>query len=67
MQCLVQPHWELFGVINLVENHRQEDDAQYADILNRIRIGEHTEDDLSILQKRVHPRDHSELAGHHCV
>ena len=47
---LVQPHWELFKVISLVENHRQKEDALYANILNRIRIGQHTEDDINLLQ-----------------
>ena len=27
----VQPHWERFSVISLIENHRQQGDSQYAD------------------------------------
>ena len=46
---LVKPHWECFNVISLVENHRQHGDAEYANILNRIRLGEHTQEDLDAL------------------
>ena len=60
---LVQSHWELFSVISLVENHRQHGDADYADILNRIRVGEHTDDDMSKLQVRVRPEGHPDLKG----
>ena len=60
---LVQSHWELFTVISLVENHRQHGDADYADTLNRIRVGEHTEQDISTLQGRVRPEGHSDLKG----
>ena len=52
---LVQPYWELFKIISLVENHRQKEDALYANILNRIRIGQHTEEDIDLLQERAHP------------
>ena len=60
---LVQSHWENFTVISLVENHHQQGDADYADILNRIRIGEHTNEDMGILQERVRPEGHSDLQG----
>ena len=33
-------HWKEFEVINLVENHRQDSDREYADLLNRIRVGQ---------------------------
>ena len=33
-------HWQSFEVINLVENHRQEKDKEYAELLNRIRVGD---------------------------
>ena len=35
----------------------------FADILNRIRIGEHTEDDLNALEIRVRPEGHPDLKG----
>ena len=60
---LVQPHWELFRVISLVENHRQKGDAHYADILNRIRVGHQTVEDMSLLQERVRPEGHPDLKG----
>ena len=60
---LVGSHWEQFSVISLVENHRQHGDAEYADILNRIRVGEHTDDDMSKLQERVRPEGHPDLKG----
>jgi len=49
--------WRLFKVVNLVENHRQGEDKIYGDLLNRIRIGAHTEEDVSLLEKRIRPRD----------
>ena len=60
---LVQSHWELFSVISLVENHRQHGDAEYAETLNRIRVGEQTERDLTTLQERVRPEGHPDLKG----
>ena len=60
---LVQSHWDQFKVISLVENHRQQRDAIYADILNRIRIGEHTDEDLNLLHGRVRPEAHPDLKG----
>ncbi len=60
---LIDPHWEKFCVISLVENHRQKHDAEYANILNRIRIGEHTDDDMTVLQERVHPENHPDMKG----
>ena len=49
--------WRLFKVVNLVENHRQGEDKSYGDLLNRIRIGAHTEEDISLLETRIRPRD----------
>ena len=31
---MVSSHWEQFDVVSLVENHRQENDRDFADILN---------------------------------
>ena len=41
----LQNRWEMFKVINLEENHRQGKDREYAETLNRIRIGAMTEDE----------------------
>ena len=51
-------HWQSFQIINLEENHRQGNDREYADVLNRIRIGEQTEEDIAVLKTRVRePKD----------
>ena len=60
---LVQSYWEQFEVISLEENHRQSGDAEYADILNRVRVGSQTESDINILQTRVRPEGHPDLVG----
>ena len=41
--------------------NRQEGDRDYADFLNRTRLGEHTEEDLTKLQARVRPEGHPDL------
>ena len=56
-------HWESFQTVSLVENHRQEADAAFADLLNRVRIGEQTPDDLECLMKRVRKTGHPDLKG----
>ena len=60
---LCKTHWHSFEVINLEENHRQGADHTYAEILNRIRVGEHTENDMNILSTRVRPEGHPDLFG----
>ena len=45
--------WKKFTVVNLNTNHRQGKDRSYADLLNRIRIGEQTQEDNELLQTRV--------------
>ena len=58
---VVSPHWDKFNIVNLVENHRQGNDKFYADILNRIRTGNQTVEDIQELEKRVRPKGHSDL------
>merc|ERR1719342_1662472 len=48
--------WKLFTVINLEENHRQGEDKTYGDLLNRVRIGAQTEEDITLLQTKVRPK-----------
>ena len=48
--------WKLFTVVNLVENHRQGEDKVYGDLLNRVRTGAQTEEDIALLQTRVCPK-----------
>ena len=56
-------HWQAFEAINLEINHRQGGDKEYADILNRIRVGQQTAEDMSILKTRVRPSNHKDLDG----
>ena len=60
---MVNSHWEQFTVVSLVENHRQEGDRDFADLLNRIRTASHNEEDLNKLQNRVRPEGHHDLKG----
>ena len=55
------PLWDLFNVVNLTYNHRQGNDKIYADLLNRMRIGETTEDDIKVLSTRVMPKNDPKL------
>ena len=45
--------WSKFKVILLRTNHRQGEDREYAEVLNRIRIGEFTDEDVKTLETRV--------------
>ena len=46
-----------FQLVELTEIQRQKGDRGFADVLNRVRIGEHTEEDIQILQTRTtHPQ-----------
>ncbi len=45
--------WEKFEVVALKTNHRQGKDKDYADLLNRVRIGQHTDEDMDFLKTRV--------------
>ena len=57
----LNPRWEMFQSLILETNHRQGKDKIYADLLNRIRIGQHTEEDLSLLRLRVRQEGDEEL------
>ena len=56
-------HWQSFKAINLVENHRQGKDKKYAEVLNRIRLGELTDEDAKLLESRIRPEGHKDLEG----
>ena len=56
-------HWKAFDVITLEENHRQGEDHDYAEVLNRIRVGQQTCEDISMLETRVRPEGHPDLKG----
>ena len=53
--------WRNFQAIFLTENHRQGNDQTYAEVLNRIRVGEQTEVDVDLLRTRVRPKNHLDL------
>ena len=48
-------------MINLEINHRQGKDKEYADLLNRVRVGKHTKDDIDILNKRARKKGHPDI------
>ncbi|HBI40239.1 MAG TPA: hypothetical protein DDY16_04750, partial [Tenacibaculum sp.] len=49
--------WQTFSVVELLTNHRQGEDFDYAEVLNRIRTGSQTEKDYELLQQRVLPKN----------
>ena len=53
--------WDMFQCVELVENHRQGKDHEYADLLNRARTGDHTKEDMELLKSRVRPPGHPDL------
>ena len=57
----MDPLWKKFDCINLEVNHRQGEDRYYADILNRIRIGEETKDDIQELKRKVRTETHEDI------
>ena len=50
-----------FKVIILEENHRQNEDGEYSNLLNRVRVGSQTKDDIKLLETRVRPTGHPTL------
>ena len=48
---------ELFTMYELVDIMRQKDDLAFAQLLNRLRLNEMTEEDKQVLQTRVFDRD----------
>ena len=49
------PRWTKFSCVILEKNHRQGRDMEYANVLNRIRVGEHTQADCDLLRSRIRP------------
>ena len=58
---LISSLWKQFGVVILTHNHRQGEDKLYADILNRVRIGEVNEEDIKLLETRVRQLNHPDI------
>ena len=59
---VLQSRWKMLQVINLTTNHRQGNDKPYADLLNRIRTGDQSPDDLELLKTRLRPKKDEELS-----
>ena len=53
--------WEMFGCVALEKNHRQGKDKSYADLLNRLRTADQTEEDIKLLRTRVRPATHPDV------
>ena len=58
---LLDSLWEKFDIVILTTNHRQGEDKIYADILNRIRVGNIEEEDMQKLEERVRPINHPDI------
>ena len=58
---LISSLWQKFDVVVLRHNHRQGEDKEYADVLNRLRIGQVTDEDVQLLETRVRPMNHPEI------
>ena len=53
--------WDEFERIELKTNHRSGQFKDYADVLNRLRVGQMTEYDIQKLESRVFPRHSTDL------
>ena len=53
--------WKKFKTIELKTNHRSGEFAEYADLLNRVRTGDQTEEDIKLLNTRVISRNSPEI------
>ena len=49
----IQSVWSSFQPVLLRKNHRQNEDLKFSEVLNRIRIGEFTQEDINYLKIRV--------------
>ena len=58
---LIDNMWERFQVITLKTNHRQGENRDYANFLERVRFGKMTEDDKALLHSRVFARNDKNL------
>lgn len=53
----IAPLWHSFKIKNLTQNHRQGDDFEYSEMLNRMRTGSLTDEDIDLLETRVMKED----------
>ena len=49
----ISPLWDVFDSIELTHNHRQAEDWEYAELLNRVRMNDQTEKDLETLASKI--------------
>ena len=57
----LDPLWKKFKCINLEINHRQGEYKEYANMLNRIRVGQETREDIAKLNERVRKENHRDI------
>ena len=57
----LESRWHRMQVLNLEINHRQGKYKEYGDMLNRIRVGKQTPEDIEKLKTRIRQRGHSDL------
>ena len=57
----IEPRWMMFCSVILETNHRQGEDKVYAELLNRVRVGKQTKEDMMLLRTRVRPANHPDL------
>ena len=63
LTCLAANPWvELFKFFELTTIMRQRDDVAFAQLLNRLREGNHTDSDLAVLRSREVKQDNKEVA-----
>ena len=48
-------------ILNLEINHRQGKDREYAEILNRVRVGKQTNNNIKHLEERIRSYGHADL------
>ena len=53
--------WQEFTPIMLKTNHRQGEEGMFADVLNRIRLGQMTEEDVSLMKTRIVAKETSSI------
>ena len=53
----------MFDCVVLEKNHRQGRDKSYADLLNRLRTADQTDDDIELLKTRIRPAGHPDVTN----
>ena len=57
----LEGRWKMFRILNLEINHRQGEDKDYAEILNRMRVGKMTDNDIEKMKTRCRDKGHADL------